>query len=103
MKTDRTEINKLRYKLYEQRLTDNQVAEIEGCSVEAICGWRNRRGLPPNRRANFDVSAMPEWERKIIRDFIADLLCFCDKVGMTPKADGIGEAMNIWREKRRIA
>ena len=95
--------NKSRLELYNKGLTDSQIAEAEGCSIGAIRGWRHRRNLPYNRRSNFDVSAMPKWEREIIRDFIADLLCFCDKVGMTPKADGIGEAMNIWREKRRIA
>ena len=102
MAINRSHLNKIRYRLYQKGLTDNQMAETEGCSLGAIRGWRNRRNLPFNRRSNFNIFDMPKWERQIVKDFLTDLLCLCHKVGKTPTASGIGIAMNVWREKRRL-
>ena len=86
------------------------MAEVEGCSVAATRSWRNRRGLPYNRCysldkrcANFNLYDRPIWERKIVRRFMSDLLRLCEKVGRTPNSEGIGKAMEIWREKGGVA
>lgn len=35
--------------LYDQGLTDLEIAERTGVSISTICEWRRRRDLPPNR------------------------------------------------------
>lgn len=38
-----------RQTLYDQGLTDQEIAERSGYSIHSICEWRSRRDLPPNR------------------------------------------------------
>ena len=42
---------RMRMDLYEQGLTDSQIARVMCVSTRAICYWRESLGLKPNGRA----------------------------------------------------
>ena len=42
---------RMRMELYEQGLTDSQIAMLMGVSTRAICYWRESLKLKPNGRA----------------------------------------------------
>ncbi|KXB02143.1 hypothetical protein AKJ44_01275 [candidate division MSBL1 archaeon SCGC-AAA261F17] len=44
----RKEISRKRFKLYQDGLSDREIAERMNVSHQAVQEWRSRRGLPPN-------------------------------------------------------
>lgn len=69
---------------YCRGMTDRQIAEITGRSSSAVLQWRKRNKLPPNhtKRKNWakmkarrlQIARAPEKERRIIREFMSDLI-----------------------------
>lgn len=72
---------------YCRGMTDRQIAEITDRSVTAVILWRKRNNLPPNPKnalrfggeehrflRRLQIARAPEKERRIIREFMSDLI-----------------------------
>jgi len=74
------EMYERRLKLYNQKLTDKQIADLEGVSEQAIRTWRKVHGLPAHRQTcapmprgvPMEQALTPE-QCEVMRDFLNDL------------------------------
>ena len=95
-----------RLALYKQGLTDKEIADIEGVPRERICFWRYTRKLPVNKRVSkgevetynyrcpMEHALSPD-QRRVIRQFFADLLRAADRC---PGKKDVGGFMHTWHD-----
>lgn len=57
-----------RMDLYNQGLSDTEIARMQNVDRSAVCMWRNARGLPTNSMAGTEAKAMLSKGRKFLYD-----------------------------------
>lgn len=107
-----------RWSLYRAGLTDKEIAQAEGVTVEAIRCWRRVRGLRPNKKKP-KRTIPPEWYRKrsslagvpmetvlppegcrLVRAFLRALVAYRRMLG---KSVDVGKFMHAWRDLNQVS
>jgi hypothetical protein len=89
-----------RLQLYQSGLNDVEIAIKLGVNPNTITTWRRRKKLPRNYQPMVKVEARPENERRLIGEFLSDLIRTCDRHNLKLTAGQISDYMQYWRPSR---
>jgi len=98
-KNTRESKTKRRLRYVRAGLSNNEIAELEGVSSQAMSKWRSNHGFWPDEwRNTYDVSKRPQSERELLRMFFTDLIKVVDTLRQGQNVDII-QFMKVWSKE----